>query len=124
MKGIILPIKSEYVKAIMEGKKKYEYRKRLCTKDIDKIYIYETAPVKKIVCAVKVVKKIGMNKEKLWDTTKDYSGISRENFNVYFAQQTNGYAYALGAIEVFEKPMNLEDFGIMYVPQGFVYVDC
>ena len=38
--SIILPIKPIYSDMILVGKKKYEYRKKLCRKDIEKIYIY------------------------------------------------------------------------------------
>lgn len=123
MSAIILPIKSEYVRAIIEGKKKYEYRKRICTKDIEKIYVYETAPVKKIVCAIRVEAKMEMEKKMLWDKTRNYSGLSLEKYNAYFAKQKMAYAYVLGNIEVFDPPKGLESFGVKYPPQSFIYVD-
>lgn len=44
---ILLSIKPEYVERIMDGSKIYEFRKRKCSKDINGIIIYSTAPVKK-----------------------------------------------------------------------------
>ena len=53
--NIILPIKPVFAEKILSGEKKYEYRKRLCIKEINKIYIYATVPVKMIIGEVGVV---------------------------------------------------------------------
>ena len=47
--SILLSIKPEYVEKILKGEKRYEFRRKLCQKEVDKIYIYETSPVKKVV---------------------------------------------------------------------------
>ena len=46
---ILLPIKPEYVNKIIEKTKLYEYRKNKCKKKVDKIVIYSTSPVKKLL---------------------------------------------------------------------------
>lgn len=38
--NIIMPIKPVFAEKILSGEKKYEYRKQLCKKEINKIYIY------------------------------------------------------------------------------------
>ena len=43
--NIILPIKPVFAKKILSSKKKYEYRKRLCKMEINKIYIYMQQPL-------------------------------------------------------------------------------
>ena len=48
-KNIVLPIKPEYADKILNGQKKYEYRKNICTDNIEKIYVYATSPVKAII---------------------------------------------------------------------------
>ena len=53
MSKILLSINPEYVEKILLGQKKYEYRKvKPSRKDIDKMIIYSTAPVKMIVAEV------------------------------------------------------------------------
>lgn len=44
MSKILLSIKPEYAHKILEGTKKYEFRKHLPKKKIEKIIIYSTAP--------------------------------------------------------------------------------
>ena len=51
---ILLPIKPEYAKKIVNKTKIYEYRKTKCKKNGGKIVIYCTSPVKKIIAEVEV----------------------------------------------------------------------
>ena len=49
MKALLLSIKPEYVEKILQGEKKFEYRKRLAKEDVSYIYVYSTAPSMKVV---------------------------------------------------------------------------
>jgi predicted transcriptional regulator len=49
---ILLSIKPEYAELILEGKKTIELRKSYPAKIFSKIYLYATAPVKKVVGVV------------------------------------------------------------------------
>ena len=122
MNSIILPIKSEYVKKIICGEKKFEYRKKICKKDIDSIIIYETSPVKKVIGEVIVEDKIICDKEKLWQLSRDYAGIEKEFFDKYFFNNDICCAYKLGKVNVYDKPKNLSEYGINYTIQSFVYI--
>ena len=73
-RNIVLPIKPSYADKIISGEKKYEYRKRLCKDSIDKIYIYATSPVKRIIGEVKVLQKLNQKKEILWEISKEKIG--------------------------------------------------
>lgn len=121
-KNIILPIKPRYVEKILDKEKKYEYRKQICIDNIDKIYLYATAPVKAILGEADVLEKIIMNKENLWKLTKEQSGISKDYFDDYFGKSEMASAYRLGEIEKYQKPILLSEVGIKYVPQSYIYV--
>ncbi len=121
-KSIILPVKPIYAEKIILEKKKYEFRKKLCTENIDKMYLYATAPVKKIVGEVEILEKYSMKKENLWEETREESGISEEFFNEYLKNQRRACAYKLGKPVRYEVPMELIRMGINYVPQSYVYV--
>lgn len=119
--NIILPIKPLYADKILNGEKKYEFRKKLCQKNIRKIYIYATAPVKRIVGEAEVVQKLYMNKNELWEKTKCASGISRKFYDDYFVNQDCACAYQIGKIKRYSKSITLESLGIEHVPQSFIY---
>jgi predicted transcriptional regulator len=120
---ILLSIKPEYVKKIIEGTKKYEYRKRLAKSDIDLIYIYCTHPVMKVVASVKVEGTISAAPSTLWEQTKSVAGINRRKFREYFKGCKVAHAYKLGRIQTFDPPKNLQEFDIVYPPQSFVYIE-
>lgn len=123
MSAILLPIKPPYIEQILHGEKKYEYRKRLCKKEINKIYLYATNPVKKVVGEVTVISKLETDKETLWKITKQYSGVSYEEYCDYFSAKNMACAYQLGEIIKYNEPKPLTDYGIDFCPQSFLYID-
>lgn len=119
---ILLSINPEYVEKIISGEKKYEFRTRIPKKTVDKIIIYSTSPVMKILAEVDVRKVVSDSPSRLWSTTKDYSGINESFFNKYFDERLIAYAFELGNVEVYETPKKLLDFGCKVAPQSFVYI--
>lgn len=120
---ILLPIKPEYANKIVEQTKLYEYRKTICKKEIDRIVIYSTSPVKKVIAEVEVREIISNSPNQLWKDTKDYSGISKAKYMKYFENKNIAFAYKLGDVIVYDSPKTLKDFGINYYPQSYVYLD-
>ena len=122
MKALLLSIKPEYVEKILQGEKKFEYRKRLAREDVSYIYVYSTAPSMKVVASVHIEGHLSDSPTALWEKTKAAAGISRAKFRDYFRGCKTAYAYKLGKVEVFESPKNLSDFGVAVAPQSFVYI--
>lgn len=122
MKKILLSINPEYVERILNGTKKFEYRTKVAKRDIKAILIYCTYPTKKVVAQVKIKSILSDSPENLWKMTKEFSGISKEFFDRYFKNREVAYAYELGDVIEYKKPKLLEDFGIHYAPQSFIYV--
>ena len=122
MKALLLSIKPEYVEKILQGEKKFEYRKRLANEDVSYIYVYSTAPSMKVVASVHIEGHLSDSPTALWEKTKAAAGISRAKFRDYFRGCKTAYAYKLGKVEVFESPKNLSDFGVAVAPQSFVYI--
>lgn len=53
MATVLLSIKPKYVQKILDGTKRYEYRKVNFARRIDKIIIYSSYPVKKMLGRLK-----------------------------------------------------------------------
>ncbi len=123
MSTILLSIKPEYSKRIFDGTKKYEYRKHIAQKEVNKIIVYSSSPEKKVIGEVAVDGIISMKKTPLWELTKNNAGISRKKYREYFSGCDMAYAYKLGEFTRYENPMELSDFGLSQAPQSFVYVD-
>lgn len=121
-KKIIISINPEHVQNIINGIKKYEYRKIAAKQDISSIIIYETSPIKRVVAEAEIIDVLMLSPDALWEQTKDASGISKQFFDKYFAGRDVAYAYKLGKIKVYEQPKSLLDYGIKAAPQSFIYI--
>lgn len=122
MSKILLSIKPKYAHKIFNGIKKFEYRKYLPQRHVSKIVIYSTAPEGLVLGEVEVKGILEMKKTPLWEHTKEFSGITRDNFRSYFKNCTKAYAYVLGKVTLYEKPLKLENMGVNKAPQAFVYL--
>lgn len=121
-KKILISINPEHVQNIINGTKKYEYRKIAAKQDISSIIIYETTPIKRVVAEAEIIDVLELRPEELWRQTKDASGISKEFFDDYFRDRDIAFAYKLGKIKVYDEPKTLLEYGIKAAPQSFVYL--
>lgn len=121
-KKILISINPEHVENIINGTKKYEYRRVAAKQDISSIIIYETYPIKRIVAEAEIVDVLMLSKEKLWNVTKNESGITKEFYDEYFKEKEVAYAYKLGKVTVYEEPKLLSEYNIKCAPQSFVYL--
>ena len=122
MYNMLISIKPEYVKNIFNGSKKYEYRKIRCKQDIDKIIIYSTYPIMKVVGEAKVEKILEDSPDRIWEKTKKYSGIDLNFYQKYFKDRSKAIAYKLTNIKKYNSPKELSSYGIKAAPQSFVYI--
>ena len=124
MTKILMPINPVHVEKILSGLKKYEYRKIKPKKlDINKMYIYSTSPVKKVVAEVEVLDILIDDKEIIWNKTKEYSGTDKIFFDKYYKNKKISVAYKLGKVTVYNNPKDLKEYNINYYPQSYVYLD-
>ena len=123
--NVLLSIKPKYVEAIVNGEKRYEFRKMIFRKKkLEAVYIYSTAPVKKIVGSFRVGSIIEDYPERLWNHLKRFSGLSYLEFFRYFEGKERGFAIEIESVEEFENPINPRDFIPNFVPpQSFYYLD-
>lgn len=122
MSKILFSIKPEYVKDILSGRKKYEYRKIKPKNRVDAIIIYSSAPVMKIVAEVEVEEIIEGNTDEIWEKTKNGSGTNKKLYDEYFKNKNIAVAYKLGKIKVYETPKKLTELGLNHAPQSYVYL--
>lgn len=122
MQNILISINPEYAEKILNGTKKYEYRKIKCKKNIDKIIIYSTFPVMKVVGEAKVEEILEDTPENIWNKTKKYSGVNKDFYKKYFNNKEKAIAYKLKDVKKYNVPKDLFSYGIKNAPQSFVYI--
>lgn len=120
---VLLSIKPEFTAAIHAGSKKYEYRRKIFSKECDEVLIYCTAPVQKIVSKFDVGEVLCLPIDELWEKTRHYSGIDEGRYRAYFSGLEFGYAIAIKDLEVYDSPINPRDLIENFTPpQSFLYV--
>ena len=121
----LLSIKPKYVEAIMIGDKRYEFRKSIFRrKNIAKVYIYSTAPVKKIVGTFGIKKIIEDHPKRLWNQLHLFSGLDDIEFFKYFKDIERGFAIDIESVEKFNEPIDPWDSIPGFVPpQSFYYIE-
>ena len=123
----ILSIKPEYVSQILDGRKTYEFRRRIFKRtDVDSIIIYCTRPQSAVVAEAEIDAIIAAPPERLWEQTGDQGGISYEGFMAYFKGVDTAYAISLRHVNAFNQPQKLSEIApkVKTAPQSFVYVGC
>lgn len=121
---VLLSIKPEFVNRIINGEKKYEYRKRLFKKDVDSVVVYSTKPVGKIVGEFKIEQILVDSPEKIWDKTKKYSGITKDLFMKYFTDKDKAFALKIKEFIKYDEPINPKMINENFVaPQSYMYLD-
>lgn len=122
MCAILLSINPQYVERIMCGEKRYEFRKNVCKRNVDKIVIYSTSPVMKVVGEAEVEEVLVDEPKKIWNVTEEYSGVEREFFDEYYEGREQAVAYKLKSVVEYDKPKMLNEYGIKSAPQSFCYL--
>ena len=118
----IFSIHPNYSELILSGIKTVEFRKRRCVKPVDKIVIYATAPVSKIVGEVSVVKETFGSLDELWPIAKRFGCLNDYSFFSYFKGKRNAVAYFLNNPRKYDRKISLFEIGIRNAPQSFCYI--
>nr|WP_300309238.1 ASCH domain-containing protein [Halomonas sp.] len=122
---VLLSIKPEFADSILDGSKHFEFRKNIFKRDgIEKVVIYATMPVGKVVGEFDVGGVIALEPEELWEETKTHAGISFSFFESYFSGRDRGFAIKVKNPKRYEQPVALDDLipnGI--APQSYRYIN-
>jgi predicted transcriptional regulator len=122
---VLLSIKPKYVRSIIEGGKRYEFRKTIFkNRGIDRIYIYSSSPVKKIVGTFEVGGILEDHPRELWNNVKEYAGINDRDFFSYFEGKSRAFAIEIQNLQEFDEPINpYETIPGFVPPQSYCYMD-
>lgn len=123
MCSILLSINPNHVENILNGTKKYEFRKKACKRHVDKILIYSTTPIMRVVGEAEIEEVLIDNPEMIWMKTEKKSGIDKAFFDQYYADKDQAVAYKLKNVKKYREPRELKDYGISNAPQSFQYIE-
>lgn len=119
----ILSIKPYYANKILDWEKIYELRKSIFKEKVDKVIIYASAPISKIIWEFEVDEVLCENLNLLWEKTKDYSCVDKSFFKEYFKEKEFWYAIKIWKVKKYRTQLNIKDNFWISAPQSFSYVN-
>lgn len=122
---VLLSIKPRYVKSIIDGEKRYEFRKKVFRNpSVNRVLIYSSSPVKKIVASFEVGKILEDYPADLWESVKDYAGIDDRDFFDYFAGKSRAFAIEIQDLQELPEPIDPRETIPGFVPpQSYCYMN-
>lgn len=123
--NVILSVRPTFCQSIFEGKKIYEYRRKIFKRTvIDRVYIYASKPTCRIVGYFIIDNVIKDSVSHVWQITHKGSGITKEYYEAYFRGCDNAYAIKIKDVVKLDTPIDpkkvIKDFT---APQNYMYVD-
>jgi len=121
---ILLSIKPEFAEKILNGEKRYEFRKSVPkTSKVDKVVLYATMPVGKVIGEFTIDDILFDHPESIWNETRNFAGISKIFFSEYFKGRNIAYAIKVKDALRYEQPKELSEVsGSNQPPQSFCYI--
>ena len=121
--NLIISIKPQFAQSILEGSKRYEYRKSIPQRhDIQRVYIYVSKPICRIVGEFTLDGIICNTPQKIWDITARQGGITERFFYDYFKGKDKAYALKVEKVIKYENPIDPKEvFTDFTAPQNFMY---
>lgn len=112
-----------YANAILDGRKRVEFRKRPLADDVRTVLVYATAPVKKIVGEFTVDHIVVTSPHDLWASFGAIGAIDQPAFDAYYAGARVAVGIQVREAQRYPNPVSLGALAPEpTVPQSFMYL--
>ncbi len=121
---LLISIHPRFVDLILNGEKRIEFRRSWAKEPVDRIVIYATAPVMRIMAVASIAEVHRESVTGLWELAKEHGGgLTRQELRGYLRGKPQGYGIRLGKVTRLQnpkKPMSM--FSTCHIPQSFRYL--
>lgn len=122
--NIIISIKPAYADMILNGKKRYEFRKHGFRKQVNRIFIYSTKPISKITGYFTFDEVLKGTPSEIWKICSEYAGILENDFHKYFKRNKTAFAIKINKTYKIEKPVLPSNITKGFRgPRSFIYMN-
>ena len=118
----LLSIKPIYAYAILEGRKKVEFRKRPFKRPVSHVVIYASSPVQRVIGWFETTQTDQMSPNSLWSRFAEIGEISRQDFRQYYGNAESGVAIHVRKSHSLKRPLPLRSVSLAPPPQSFSYL--
>lgn len=120
---VVMSVHPQFAEAIMDGRKKVEFRKRRLADDVAVVWVYATAPVSRVIGYFEVGTIHTANPTDLWDRFSNVGCIDRAAFDRYYADSPTGAGISIRKAVRLQSPAHIADILPSGVPpQSYAYV--
>lgn len=119
----LISIHPKYVDRIVSGEKKYEFRKKIPCRPVERIFVYSTNPQKKIVGWFFLSGYIEGDPSDVWEQSKEFAGVTEFEYQNYFMNYNWSYAIMIEQFHVFKDYIDPWIYGSFFPPQSFLYIE-
>lgn len=120
---VVMSVHPRYAEAIMDGRKKVEFRKRRLADDVTVVWVYATAPIQRIVGYFEVEATHTAEPADLWRRFKEVGCINQADFDHYYAHSSTGAGITIRRAVRLDVPALITDLLPSGVPpQSYAYV--
>ena len=102
-RNVLMSLKPKYTNAIFEGRKRVEFRKICFDDSVKRVFVYSSAPVKRIVGYFTIEKVFKDTPDRLWRQYENVGGILREDFMNYYSNVDEGCAIVIKDVTPYQK---------------------
>ncbi len=106
-RSVLMSIRPKYVEEILSGKKLFEFRKAVFKEDdVQKVIIYASSPVKRIVAEFDIKEITSDTPEAIWKECAKYAGIDKHSFMEYFSNKKKAFSIGIHNLKIFNEPID------------------
>lgn len=122
-KTVLLSIRPEFARKILNGEKRFEFRRRCFDPDeVESVLVYATLPVGEIVGEFTIRRVISGKPETVWKKTRNSAGIPKSYFSEYFSGRKTAFAIEVHEVTKFDPPLNPREAHARFVaPQSYLF---
>ena len=120
----LMSIQPQFVEEIVKGNKRFEYRKAVFKQDVEKVVIYASKPVGKVIGEFTIKQILQGTPDEVWKVTSLQSGITESYFHDYFNGKEKAFAIEIDTFTPYEGGVPLKAFAphLKAPPQSYCYL--
>lgn len=120
----LLSIQPRFAQKILAGSKTVEFRRRGFAHPVDHVVVYASSPLQLVLGYFEVDEIVVDHPRRLWSRVGARGGITRPEFDAYYAGVSVGAAILVGKLWRLRSPIPLARLGVpsLSPPQSYRYL--
>jgi len=121
---LLLSIKPKFASKIYDGSKNIELRRVRPARDVGRVLIYETAPIKRVTGWFTLRWIRSLSPSRAWAKYRKHLGVSRKTFRAYYQACHTAVLFAVLRVRRLGSAIRLCSLpGAMRPPQSYKYLE-